>query len=60
MIDYDRLLVLDQGKLVEFDTPFNLIQREGSIFREMCQKSGEFAELEAAARAKQSRDGPAE
>ena len=52
VIDYDRLIVLDKGKLVEFDTPYNLIRKEGGIFRSMCLKSGTFAELEAAAKAK--------
>ncbi|KAJ6497501.1 hypothetical protein C8R45DRAFT_898828 [Mycena sanguinolenta] len=55
VIDYDRLLVLDKGKLVEFDTPFALIQKEDGIFRGMCLKSGYFAELEASARAKAER-----
>ncbi|KAF8211356.1 multidrug resistance-associated ABC transporter [Mycena galopus ATCC 62051] len=50
VIDYDRLIVLDQGKIAEFDTPYNLIQAEGSIFREMCMKTGAFEELEAAAK----------
>ncbi|KAJ7468712.1 hypothetical protein FB451DRAFT_1560403 [Mycena latifolia] len=52
IIDYDRLLVLDKGKVVEFDTPLRLIQREDGIFRNMCLKSGTFRELEAAAKAK--------
>jgi len=52
VIDYDRLLVLDNGKLAEFDTPLRLIQKENGIFRTMCLKSGSYAELEAAARAK--------
>ncbi|KAI0639291.1 multidrug resistance-associated ABC transporter [Trametes polyzona] len=56
VIDYDRLIVLDKGELVEFDTPLNLIQKEGSIFRNMCLKSGTFADLEAAAKAKAERD----
>ncbi|KIO27861.1 hypothetical protein M407DRAFT_22914 [Tulasnella calospora MUT 4182] len=45
IIDYDRLIVLDQGRIVEFDTPLNLIQREGGVFRGMCLKSGHFEEL---------------
>ncbi|KAJ6539128.1 hypothetical protein B0H19DRAFT_1269480 [Mycena capillaripes] len=49
VIDYDRLIILDQGKIAQFDTPYNLIRSEG-IFREMCKKTGAFAELEAAAR----------
>lgn len=52
VIDYDRLVVLDKGELAEFDTPYNLIQKEGGIFRTMCLKSGMFADLEAAAKAK--------
>lgn len=56
VIDYDRLLVLDKGNLAEFDTPLSLINKEGGIFREMCLKSGTFAELEAAAKAKAERD----
>ena len=56
VIDYDRLIVLDKGELVEFDTPLNLIRKEGGIFRGMCLKSGTFAELEAAAKAKAEAD----
>ncbi|TBU25699.1 multidrug resistance-associated ABC transporter [Dichomitus squalens] len=56
VIDYDRLVVLDKGELAECDTPLNLIQKEGGIFRSMCLKSGTFAELEAAAKAKAERD----
>lgn len=56
VIDYDRLIVLDKGELVEFDTPLNLIEKEDGIFRNMCLKSGTFAELEAAAKAKAERD----
>ncbi|KAJ7147242.1 hypothetical protein C8R46DRAFT_1129771 [Mycena filopes] len=52
IIDYDRLLVLDKGKVVEFDTPRSLIQRKDGIFRGMCLNSGMFTELEAAAMAK--------
>ena len=39
-------------QLAEFDTPFNLIQKESGIFRSMCLKSGSFAELEATAKSK--------
>ncbi|KAJ6507515.1 hypothetical protein DFH09DRAFT_1050573 [Mycena vulgaris] len=52
IIDYDRLLVLDKGKVVEFDTPLRLMRKEDSIFRSMCLKSGTFGELEAMAVAK--------
>ncbi|KAJ7679731.1 multidrug resistance-associated ABC transporter [Mycena rosella] len=52
IIDYDRLVVLDHGRVVELDTPYSLIQKEDGVFRSMCLKSGSFGELEAAARAK--------
>ncbi|KAH9854526.1 multidrug resistance-associated ABC transporter [Lenzites betulinus] len=52
IIDYDRLIVLDKGEVAEFDTPLNLIRKDDGIFRSMCLKSGTFAELEAAAKAK--------
>ncbi|KAF7299119.1 ABC bile acid [Mycena indigotica] len=52
IIDYDRLVVLDHGKVVELDTPFKLIQKEDGVFRSMCLNSGSFAELETAARLK--------
>jgi ABC-type multidrug transport system fused ATPase/permease subunit len=52
VIDYDRLIVLDKGKVVEFDTPYNLISKSEGVFRNMCLKSGMFAELEVIAKAK--------
>ncbi|KAG8691671.1 hypothetical protein FRC11_013282 [Ceratobasidium sp. 423] len=33
IIDYDRVLVLDHGRVVEFDTPLKLMEKEGGIFR---------------------------
>ncbi|KAG6908992.1 hypothetical protein DXG01_002481 [Tephrocybe rancida] len=56
VIDYDRLVVLDQGRIAEFDTPWKLIQKEGGIFRTMCLKSGSFGDLEHAAKSKAERD----
>ncbi|KAL1981719.1 hypothetical protein VTN96DRAFT_2276 [Rasamsonia emersonii] len=40
IIDYDKVLVLDHGKVVEFDHPWVLISREGGVFRGMCENSG--------------------
>ncbi|KAH9035079.1 hypothetical protein EDB84DRAFT_1561273 [Lactarius hengduanensis] len=56
VIDYDRLIVLDKGVIAEFDTPWNLIQKEDGIFRNMALKSGMFAELERVAKEKALRD----
>ncbi|KAI9303307.1 hypothetical protein BJ944DRAFT_241568 [Cunninghamella echinulata] len=52
IIDYDRVLVLDQGKMIEYDTPYNLITKEDGHFKSMCENSGEFSELLSAATAK--------
>ncbi|KAJ2657404.1 hypothetical protein IWW48_004533 [Coemansia sp. RSA 1200] len=45
IIDYDRVLVLEKGKVAEFDTPYNLLQNKDGIFRSMCEKSGEYEHL---------------
>ncbi|KAI8098172.1 uncharacterized protein B0P05DRAFT_520779 [Gilbertella persicaria] len=44
VIDYDRILVLDQGEVVEYDTPHNLITGNAGVgvFKSMCEKSGEL------------------
>ncbi|KAJ1734938.1 hypothetical protein LPJ61_000812 [Coemansia biformis] len=51
IIDYDRVLVLDRGAVAEFDTPARLLGREGGLFRGMCEESGEYSFLAAAAAA---------
>ena len=35
ILNYDRILVLDQGKVKEFDTPKNLLENTGSQFYQM-------------------------
>lgn len=39
IINYDRICVMDSGKIVELDTPFALYE-QGGIFRGMCDRSG--------------------
>ncbi len=39
IINYDRICVMDQGRIVELDRPINLWE-EGGIFRGMCDRSG--------------------
>ncbi|TDL18519.1 multidrug resistance-associated ABC transporter [Rickenella mellea] len=56
VIDYDRLIVLDKGVIAELDTPYNLIGKDGGVFRNMCLQSGMFAELEEAAKARAERE----
>ena len=36
---YDRILVMDAGKVAEFDTPLALFDREDSIFRSLCDEA---------------------
>merc|ERR1712129_464029 len=38
ILDSDRVLVLDDGKVTEFDTPKNLIADSGSMFKGMVDK----------------------
>ena len=45
IIDYDKVLVLDKGRLAEFDSPWELISHEGGIFRNMCEMSGDLEGL---------------
>ncbi|TFK93972.1 ABC protein [Polyporus arcularius HHB13444] len=40
IVSYDRILVLDDGKIAEFDTPKNLFSRRDGIFHGMCERSG--------------------
>ncbi|WVR08170.1 hypothetical protein IAU60_005216 [Kwoniella sp. DSM 27419] len=35
---YDRVLVMEQGEVAEFDTPLALYDTPGSTFRELCDK----------------------
>jgi ABC-type multidrug transport system fused ATPase/permease subunit len=43
--DYDKIVVLGKGKVVECGTPLALMQDKQSVFHSMCQQSGEMAEL---------------
>jgi ABC-type multidrug transport system fused ATPase/permease subunit len=45
IIDYDKILVLDKGEVVEYDHPWELLQKQGGSFRSMCETSGHFDSL---------------
>lgn len=45
IIDYDRILVLDAGEIIEFDEPKVLLAKVGGAFREMCRKSADWPQL---------------
>jgi len=51
IIDYDKVLVLDKGEVIEFDTPWGLLLKEKSIFRGMCEMSGDLESLLEGAKA---------
>ncbi|KAI9711688.1 MAG: hypothetical protein M1828_001799 [Chrysothrix sp. TS-e1954] len=57
IIDYDKLVVLDQGRVVEIGEPWDLLrvdqdesQGKKRWFREMCEQSGELELLEREAK----------
>ncbi len=45
IIDYDKVLVLDKGRVADFNSPWELISSEGGIFRNMCEMSGDLEVL---------------
>jgi len=45
VMDFDRILVLDSGRVAEYDEPYKLIKDDKTIFHSMCKKSGEYDEL---------------
>jgi ABC-type multidrug transport system fused ATPase/permease subunit len=45
IIDYDQVLVLDQGEVMEYGSPFQLMSNENGMFRRMCEMTGDFDTL---------------
>jgi ABC-type multidrug transport system fused ATPase/permease subunit len=41
IVDFDRILVMSEGKVAEYDSPNNLIKKEDGIFTGMIESSGE-------------------
>lgn len=39
LVDFDRVFVLDSGRLVEVGAPKNLLDDEGSAFQALCYAS---------------------
>ncbi|ATY63064.1 multidrug resistance-associated 5 [Cordyceps militaris] len=51
IIGYDRICVMDTGRISELDTPANLYRNADGIFRGMCDRSGiSLGDIEMAAR----------
>ena len=42
---YDKVIVMKEGEMTEFGEPYALMMTRGSIFRSMCEDSGDFDEL---------------
>ncbi|WFD25644.1 hypothetical protein MNAN1_000607 [Malassezia nana] len=49
IIDYDKVLVLGQGKVIEFDSPHALLSDSSSAFHGLCERTGELDQLLAMA-----------
>ncbi|KAJ1339874.1 hypothetical protein BSLG_005534 [Batrachochytrium salamandrivorans] len=49
IIDYDKVLVLDKGRVAQFASPHELLSDHDGIFYAMCAETGELDELKAAA-----------
>lgn len=47
VMDSDRILVMDNGRAIEFDQPYKLLKKENGIFAGMLKASGstEFKRL---------------
>ncbi|RWA04053.1 hypothetical protein EKO27_g11053 [Xylaria grammica] len=50
IVDYDKVLVLDHGSVVEYDHPYELLKNKTGTFRSMCEMSGDLDSLERAAK----------
>ncbi|KAK5654791.1 hypothetical protein OQA88_6827 [Cercophora sp. LCS_1] len=50
VVDYDKVLVLDKGSVVEYGHPWELIKKTGGSFRSMCEISGDYELLAKAAK----------
>ncbi|KAA1107610.1 hypothetical protein PGT21_019897 [Puccinia graminis f. sp. tritici] len=45
VIDYDKLIILEEGRIVESGSPKELIQDTNSRFRKMCESSADWISL---------------
>ena len=49
IIDYDKVLVLGKGRVLEYDSPHALLSSKDSVFYELCEQSGELELLKSMA-----------
>lgn len=50
IVDYDKVLVLDRGEVVEYAHPWELMRKKDGVFRSMCDMSGDYEVLAKAAK----------
>ncbi|KAF2823699.1 hypothetical protein CC86DRAFT_327552 [Ophiobolus disseminans] len=50
IIDYDKVLVLDKGTVIEFGDPYDLVTQDGGSFKAMCETTGELEALQQTAK----------
>ena len=50
---YDKVIVMDAGRVAEYDTPLNLLNNNKSIFYSMCERSGDLNNILSIAKLKQ-------
>lgn len=50
IVDYDKVLVLDKGEVVEYAHPWELMRKKDSVFRSMCEMTGDYDTLAKAAK----------
>ena len=56
IVDYDKVLVLDKGEVMEYDAPWELLRNEEGVFRGMCEMSGDLdALMEGAKKAEEKK-----
>lgn len=46
VMDYDRVMVVEAGEIVEFDEPISLLQKDGGYFKKLVEQIGSITNSE--------------
>ena len=41
IMNSDKIIVLDAGRIIEFDSPARLLEKEGGVFKSLVDESGD-------------------